>query len=309
MTGPKILLYLHHVELGQRYPISEDVIIGRLTGHILFPKDERMSDQHCRIFLGPDNNLMIKDLESDHGTVVDGRLISPTKTYPIREGTTIAVGGQVFKCVEPKRRPKPPRKRTRKKVEEDASISPIFLLVVVALLVGVAVHMSPPLKAQMLQALRQVKTFIIAKSGVALPDNAPIQSPFDMVYQEIQGAYGQYKSIGKEVETGLMNSKAMAQEFRNSLIPKFQAAQAKLSVLKPANEIERRRIEANTRLVNSILKQISAMASFAETKNPKYAKLIETATPEVEAAGEEARKVNNLRVPAGNQFGSKKPID
>jgi hypothetical protein len=41
------------------------------------------------------------------------------------------------------------------------------------------------------------------------------------------------------------------------------------------------------------------MASFIETNHPKFSALVEQATPEVEAANEEARKVNGLRVPAG----------
>jgi hypothetical protein len=82
------------------------------------------------------------------------------------------------------------------------------------------------------------------------------------------------------------------------LIPKLVAAQTKLSVLRPANELERRSIETNTRLITAILNQVSAMASFAETNNPKYAKMIEKATPEVEAAKEAARRFSGQRMPA-----------
>lgn len=301
MTRPKILLYLHHVELGQRYPISEDVIIGRLTGHILFPKDERMSNQHCRIWLGPNDTLLIKDLESDHGTVVDGRLVSPEKSYPIKEGTTIAVGAQVFKCVEPKKRPKPMRKPLRKKQgAEGFEIPPLLIFLVLAIAAGAALHLSPPLRAQAYHLARGFRSWAVIqyKANRELPPAPQLTSPFELVYQEVQTAYDQYRGIGKEVQGGRMNSKAMALEFRNSLIPKLQAAQAKLSVLKPTHDLERRRIDANSRLVNSILNQVSAMASFAETNNPKYAKMIEAATPEVEAANEAARKVNGQRLPA-----------
>jgi hypothetical protein len=299
MTRPKILLYLHHVELGQRYPVSEDIIIGRMTGHILFPKDERLSDQHCRISLGPNETLMIKDLASDHGTVVDGRLADPEKSYPIKDGTTIAVGGQVFKCVEPKKRPKPMRKPS-KKSQQEPEFSPFLGFIVLAIIAGVLLHLNPPLRAQIMQYVGLARNWAggHSKTNQEPPPPQLINSPFEIVYQEIQGAYDQYRQIGKEVQIGLMNSKAMAAEFRGSLIPKFQAAQAKLAVIKPKHEMERRRIEANTRLVVSILAQISAMASFAETNNPKYAKLIEKATSEVEMANEAASKVNSPRVPA-----------
>ncbi len=296
------MLYLHHVELGQRYPISEDVIIGRQRGHILFPKDERLSDQHCRIYHEGDGKLVIRDLGSDSGTVVDGRLLSPEKSYPIRDGTLIAVGGQVFKCVEPQNRPKP-RRKTKRRHKSGFDFSMVFALVL-AVAVGTLAFqyknsLIPKLKSYAAAAQKvydtQTQQQPVAQEA---PPPPPIASPFEIVYKDLESAYGQYKQIGKEVQTGEMNSKAMASEFRNSLIPKFQGSQAKLAVLKPSSEAERRRIDANTKLVAVILRQINAMASFAETNNPKYSTVIEKIIPEVEMASEEARKVNDRRVPA-----------
>ncbi len=301
MTRPKILLYLHHVELGQRYPISEDVIIGRQHGHILFPKDERLSDQHCRIYQAPNGGLQIRDLGSESGTVVDGRLLSPEKSYPIRDGTLIAVGGQVFKCVEPNNRPVPRRKKKRRdKSGPDLTLMFALVLAVAAGVFAVQYQNFPMVVKVKTIAANFIKAYYAepAPPPQEAPPPPPIASPFEIVYKDVESAYDQYNQIGKEVQAGSMTSKAMASEFRNSLIPKFQAAQAKLNVLKPNGETERRRIETNTKLVMVILKQITAMASFAETKNPKYSAVVESSIAEVQAANDEARKVNDHRVPA-----------
>lgn len=300
MNRPKILLYLHHVELGQRYPISEDVIIGRRTGHILFPKDERLNDQHCRIVTEGDGRLFIRDLGSVHGTVVDGRLLSPEKTYEIRDGTLIVVGGQAFKCVEPKRR------TVKKKTKRRPPPRGFDLTWLIALLLAVgagafAARYNKPLLptiqyyAQLLRAGMRERL----KAERELPPAPPMETPFEIVYRELEEAFQEYRDLGTAVQSG-MDKKAMALELRNNLIPKYQAAREKLQVIKPSSESERRRMEANAKLVNAILKQILAMASFAETSNPKYQLEVERLTTEVEAANADAKRVNDRRVPAAD---------
>lgn len=301
MTRPKILLYLHHVELGQRYPISEDVIIGRMSGHILFPKDERLSDQHCRIYRGERDGLFIRDLGSEHGTVVDGRLLSPEKSYQIRDGTTIAVGQQVFKCVEPRQRTV---RKKNKREKPSADFTWIFVLLIAVALGAALTQYQKQLVQPLIPKARQIAGLAMRYVRAQAPEQPdlnppPVASPFEIVYKEIESAYGNYTDLGKSVQEGKTDPKGMASTLRGDLIPKFQGAQAKLGVLKPASEFERRRIEVNTRLVTAILKQITAMASFAETKNQKYQDEVDKLTPEVAAANEEARKVNNApRVPA-----------
>ena len=294
------MLYLHHVELGQRYPISEDVIIGRQSGHILFPKDSRLSNQHCRIFQSPEGGLSIRDLGSESGTVVDGRLLSPEKSYNIRDGTLIAVGAQMFKCVEPQNHPV--RRKKKKRLKSGTDLSLLFgLVLVIAAGAFVAQYQKPILPKLKHYAALALNAFNFQTPPAPMESPQPpaITSPFEIVYKDVEGAYQQYRQIGAEVQAGSMNKKAMAAEFRNSLIPKFQAVHAKLAVLKPSKESERRRIEVNSKLVAVIIKQITAMASYAETSNPKYSVIIENIIPEVEAASDEARKVNDRRVPAG----------
>ncbi len=293
MTRPKILLYLHHVDLGQRYPISDqEVVIGRSLGHILFPQDERLSAQHCRVFRGPEG-MCVQDLGSAHGTVVDGRLLSPQKNYPVRDGTLIAVGGQVFKCVEPsnpknlQHKPKSKKSSRRRRSDSGLDLTPLFFVIFISLAGYVA--------------FKYQHLYMHHIRGAMMTPEPEIISPFEMVYKEVQDVYGLYREVGKSFQDGKLSNKDLAAEIRRTLIPKFSAAQAKIGVLKPSNEIERRRIDANQKLVGAILTHITAMAKFLETNDPKYSAEMDKIHPELEKASEEARKVNDSpRTPAGN---------
>lgn len=292
MNRPKILLYLHHVDLGQRYPIStQEVVIGRSLGHILFPNDERLSAQHCRVFMGPEG-MCVQDLGSANGTVVDGRLLSPQKAYPIREGTLIAAGGQVFKCAEPqdpKRLKHNPKKKHRRRSDAGVDFTPLFLAVFLALGGYVGYKYRAIIVPMVMSHLQK-----------AIPQ-PEIVSPFEMVYKEVQDAYTEYRDTGRSFQDGKLSNKELAAEIRKTLIPKFTAAQAKISVLRPSNEFEKRRIDANKRLVDAVLTQVTAMAKFMETNDEKYSQELDKIRPELEAANEEARKYNEMRVPAAEK--------
>lgn len=296
MSRPRILIYLHHIEVGQRYPVSEDIIIGRKTGHILFPKDERLSDEHCRIYQTP-NGLHIRDLGSKNGTVVDGRLLSPEKSYPLRDGTMISVGAQVFKCVEPSNRPfKKQFKKKKKKQKAGFDFTGLFF----TLLLLAAGFGAWKYQKALFPLIKNLMAQISSSTELPSTPVTPIPSPFEMVYKETQVAYDRYREVGKEVQDGKLAGKALASDLRNDLIPKFLAAQTKLGVLKGSNEAERRRIEANVKLVTAILNQIKAMAKFGETGDQKFSAEVDKFTPDVEAASNEARKWNERRVPAAN---------
>ncbi len=299
MSAPKILLYLHHVELGQRYPVSEsEVIIGRSSGDILFSKDERLSAKHCRIAYDTETSqLMIQDLGSSNGTLVDGRILSPQKKYPIRDGTMISVGNQVFRCVElskprviemMRQQKKKKRKKRRKSAFPD--LTPIFFLMMVAAAGWLIMQVKPVAWFGLIERV---------KPAVQSLSLTPLKSPFEMVYKEVQEANAEYTRVGSDFQSGKLNDKQLSEEIRNNLIPRFTAVQTKLKVLRPGSELERRRIEANLKLVTLLLAQVKAMAGFADTKNPKYSKELDEISKQLEAASAEARRLNE-RQPAAS---------
>ena len=289
MDRPKILLYLHHMDLGQRYPIANhEVIIGRSTGHILFPKDEKMSAQHCRIFEDR-GRVYVRDLGSTTGTRLDGRLLSPEKLYPLKENNVLAVGSQTFRCIEPSVA-KPLRKKKKKREDTESSFASDMLSFMAMALIAVAGYFA--YKHQL------IKLPAMDTPQVAQPE-PPLTSPFELVYRDLRATLDSYNQLGASVRSGEKTEKQMAGEIRNRLIPALNTVVSKLAVVRPANEWERRRLEANTKLAQLALAQVTLMAKQAETRNPNLNSEIERVSAELEKVAEQARSLNE-RAPSSN---------
>lgn len=278
MAQPKILLYLVHQDTGQRYPISyQEVIVGR-AGDIPFLSDPKISQRHCRVFHTA-AGVMIQDLGSANGTILDGRILSPEKAYNLKRNSVIKIGGQVLKCMEPTR-PKNLKLRKRKKARKESSSflsnSLILILALAALFIFIERHIKP--------------------KGRRTPASvARLQTPFEMVDQDIQNIFEEYRRIGRAKEAGQLNSKALAQEIRKKLIPGFTSAQEKLSILRPSGEWERRSIVAHQKLLAALIQQVQAMALHAETKNPKYEAEVDRLTQQLHSIHAEVQSLKNRR--------------
>src|SRR4051812_13324492 len=91
-AAPRVKFYLVHSETGQRYPVgSDDVVIGRTSGDLLFPEDTKLSNQHCRIVMTA-SGLGVHDLGSANGTTVDGQRLAPDKIYTFKTGSQLTIG-------------------------------------------------------------------------------------------------------------------------------------------------------------------------------------------------------------------------
>ena len=78
---------------GQVFEVGEGVVIGRDEGLDL-GGDPELSRRHARITRGPGGELLVEDLGSTNGTLVNGHRISaPT---PVRSGDRIEAGGSVL---------------------------------------------------------------------------------------------------------------------------------------------------------------------------------------------------------------------
>lgn len=282
MSRPKILLYLVHSETGQRYPISHDeVIVGRSSGDVVFPQDTKMSSAHFRLFLNG-KNINVQDLNSANGTFVDSLRLKPEQAYPLGSGMTLIAGHQEFKAQAPSRA-KPVKRKPRKKKRGGFDFQ---LLLAVMMMIGAGYIFS--------NFFRNLQ-----KPSDIVEVHSPIQSPFELVQKEMKEGFNIYRELGADREAGRIKDKETAQKLRKELIPAFTALQAKLAVLRPASEHERRKIDAHKNLVTALLTQVSAMASFIETKNPKYNEQMEKISHDLEAINAEVQKLNQ-RQPAAN---------
>ena len=81
---------------GQTFDARGEVVIGREEGYDL-GGDPELSRRHARISTGSSGELLIEDLGSTNGTIVNGQQISvPT---PVRGGDRIELGGTVLEVI------------------------------------------------------------------------------------------------------------------------------------------------------------------------------------------------------------------
>ena len=77
------------LEDGRRLSVTEPVTLGRAADNTVRFADRSVSRHHARVVPG-DVGVLVEDVGSSHGTVVDGRLI--TKPVPVRDGSQIRLG-------------------------------------------------------------------------------------------------------------------------------------------------------------------------------------------------------------------------
>ncbi len=277
---PKVYLYLVHQETGQRYPVGEEVVIGRNAGDICFPNDIKMSGQHCRIVKtahGPG----LHDLESANGTWLDGVKLNPKKMYTLKPGATLTVANQIFKTLAPSiaKKVKPKRRKAKKQKGPDLVNWCVGVLAVCMLAFVAYTYINP--------APQKTGEF-----------TGQIQTPFEMVEKEMKAALNEYADLGRDHTAKRISDKDLSDGIRNNLIPKLTAAQAKLSILKPQNEFEKRKIAANDKLLTALLKQVGVIALFAVTQDQKLTPEMARLGSLAEQANRDLEKVEASRAPA-----------
>lgn len=90
---PEIWGY-YMVEGGANYPITHwENVIGRSRSTDLNVPVHTVSNNHALLVRRGEDKWMIKDLESQNGTKVNGHKLDPTKRYVIGPGDIIEMGG------------------------------------------------------------------------------------------------------------------------------------------------------------------------------------------------------------------------
>lgn len=281
---PKISHYLVHEETGQRYPVLEEVVIGRSSGDIIFGNDAKLSSQHCRIMRTP-QGLGVHDMGSSNGTYVDGIRLHTEKVYVFKSGSLLTAGNQAFKLQDAnvsRRKPVRRKKRPKKKQNWDS----------LSILAGIGFIAA---------ALFFTHIFLGSKRAV-VEVKVDMLSPFQLVDKEMKAAFADYKELGRAHAAGELSDKGKALSIRKFLIPRLTAVHEKLGVIKPSGEFETRKLAIDKKLVKALLEQVTAMALFAETKNPKYSKEIERLSALAAAANEDAQKLESSRKPTNYDY-------
>ena len=94
---PQLVVLAADRNLGARYRLSEELVIGRAEGSGILLDDTYASQQHARVF-SQGESFFVEDLGSTNGTYVNGRKIS--YALELRPGDRIKIGKTVFEyCV------------------------------------------------------------------------------------------------------------------------------------------------------------------------------------------------------------------
>jgi pSer/pThr/pTyr-binding forkhead associated (FHA) protein len=90
---PQLVVVAGDRNLGTRYQLDEDMMIGRASSSAIVVDDTYASEQHARLFAGS-GGFYVEDVGSTNGTYVNGRKIS----YPfeLREGDRVKIGKTVL---------------------------------------------------------------------------------------------------------------------------------------------------------------------------------------------------------------------
>lgn len=93
VVNPELIVIAADRNIGARYPVEGQVVVGRGPGCSIPIDDTYASQQHARIFREGEG-YFIEDLGSTNGTYVNGRKIA----YPLslRPGDRIKIGKTVF---------------------------------------------------------------------------------------------------------------------------------------------------------------------------------------------------------------------
>lgn len=81
-----------HRTLVKRLPI----LVGRADEAKLRISQDCVSRRHCE-FRERDGEVVIRDLTSTNGTIIDGEQIVPEEDRPVRPGAVVKVGGATFR--------------------------------------------------------------------------------------------------------------------------------------------------------------------------------------------------------------------
>jgi pSer/pThr/pTyr-binding forkhead associated (FHA) protein len=78
---------------GTRYPLGDEVTVGRAAGCTVTLEDNYVSQLHARIFR-KDDALFVEDLGSTNGTYVNGQKLSSTAL--VKRGDLVRIGSTVL---------------------------------------------------------------------------------------------------------------------------------------------------------------------------------------------------------------------
>ncbi|MBX3020896.1 MAG: FHA domain-containing protein [Bdellovibrionales bacterium] len=267
------------METGQRYPVStEEVVIGRTSGDLLFPNDSKLSNQHCRIVMTP-QGLAIHDMNSANGTTVDGQRLTPETVFTFKAGHTLEIGAQTFKLQEAGHARKL-RRRNKK-----SAPPPSGFMQALPWILGILTIFFGTRFANQVAEMREKRASLQAKT----PAPTQVESPMDIVDKEVRAVFDRYRQIGSDHQSGKLPEKQLARLLRQELLPTLGRVQTRLGAVRGQTEFERRKLDNTRQLITALIGQVTAMADVAEKKDPKSNARLQKFSEQLQVLNEQAQ--------------------
>jgi hypothetical protein len=97
-----VLEVLHGVDQGRKYPLDRDVVRigavvqdgGQKNDIVVRDVEHLVSRFHCEL-IQRDGRILLRDMNSSNGTMVNGEIVSPGRPVPLKRGARIDLGGTV----------------------------------------------------------------------------------------------------------------------------------------------------------------------------------------------------------------------
>jgi hypothetical protein len=117
------LWYRKAEETLQEFDISGEVLIGSGVGCALKIVSEQASPEHARLTI-KDEGIYITDLNSKHGTYLDGKRLTAQQPTRFTPGQTITIGGYTFNLVEEEAKSEPLKEQIHPVAPEPKEVAP-----------------------------------------------------------------------------------------------------------------------------------------------------------------------------------------
>ena len=91
--GDTLVVVEPREQKGSRYPLGDEVTMGRAAGCTITLDDNYASQLHARVFRR-DGEVHVEDLGSTNGTYLNGSKV--TSAVPVKRGDRVKVGATVF---------------------------------------------------------------------------------------------------------------------------------------------------------------------------------------------------------------------
>lgn len=241
MSGTRANYFLIHRETGQRYPIKAHVTIGRMSGDIVFPRDVKLSAEHCRL-IPIKGGIGVSDLDSANGTSIDGKRLRPKRVYLLKPKSELAAGDQVF-ALQSVSVALPIRKRKGRKRQPSHFLSTV--LTVILFIAGVALFSTQWKKTES-------------------------EGSLQVAQKELSDIFETYQDLRDTLDRQTAPASNIASRMQYQVLGRLANVQNRLTLLQPLDEKQKRLLSLQERFASALSAETQSQVLYLTSGETRY---------------------------------------